>query len=131
MSMRWNCGTTMPIWKNRLLLYVLAVIAAFAISNMANPCLQRLVASSVRPDAMQAPSPQVRLSVSCQDSKHLTALVSNSGPEDTAVIFGTVLANGRKYLVDGLTLQVKRLDNEPVEEYSYRPPITLPQSEVM
>jgi hypothetical protein len=32
----------MPILKNRLLLYVLAVIAAFAAWNIANPYLQRL-----------------------------------------------------------------------------------------
>ena len=110
----------MPILKNRLLMYVLAVIAAFAVWNMINPYLLRLVASSVVPAARQASS-QVRLSISCQDSKYLTATVSNSGPEDTAVIFGSVLANGRKYLVDGLVLQVKRTDSGGVEEYGYHP----------
>jgi hypothetical protein len=110
----------MPILKNRLLLYVLAVSSAFAVWSITNPHLQRLVASSVVPAAKQASS-QVRLSISCQDSKYLTATVSNSGPEDTAVIFGTVLANGRKYLVDGLTLQVKPADKGRGEEYGYRP----------
>ena len=49
----------------------------------------------------------------------MTAVIRNGGPDDTAIIFGVALANGRKYLVDEMTLQVT--GGGRVEEYRYRP----------
>ena len=46
----------------------------------------------------------------------MTATLRNVGAQDTAVIFGVGLANGGKYLVDRMTLQVATGSNGFVEQ---------------
>lgn len=62
----------------------------------------------------------VTLWIRCEDARRIVFTIRNIGTEDTAVIFGSALANGARYLIDGLTLQVKRPDGV-TQRYSYQP----------
>jgi hypothetical protein len=69
--------------------------------------------------AQDGPSP-ISFTVRCQNAQQLTFTIQNVGLEDTALIFGSVLANGRKYLIAGLKLQTELPDGRE-DQYDYRP----------
>jgi hypothetical protein len=56
--------------------------------------------------AASAKSPDIRLELRCERSGDLVASIQNAGTADTALIFGSVLGNGAKYLVAHLSLSI-------------------------
>jgi hypothetical protein len=51
----------------------------------------------------------------------LTLSIENDGGEDVTVLLGGNLANGRKYLVMGLTLLVQPAGEQKIAEYIFQP----------
>jgi len=51
----------------------------------------------------------------------MTATIRNGGTLDSAVIFGSVLANGGRYMVNGMTLQVATGSDSAVRQGMYSP----------
>ena len=69
-----------------------------------------LLASAVGPPAL-AQSPAIALALDCSRSGarvDLRMTVRNDNATDSAVVIGTSLGNGRRYLADSFTLDVKR-----------------------
>jgi hypothetical protein len=64
--------------------------------------------------------PRVALIARCHEPDRVTLTFRNVGNEDTAILLGSILANGRKYMVDGLRLRVKPADG-PEVNYEYLP----------
>jgi len=62
----------------------------------------------------------ITLTAACSDAG-MTLTIRNAGPDDTAVMIGTVLANGRKYLIGELKLSATFPDGH-VSGYTYSPP---------
>lgn len=71
---------------------------------------------------VEAPSEPIRMVLSCQSTRALTVAFENVGTEDTAIVIGMTLGNGRKYMVNGLVLQVKRDDGSAAEIFRFNPP---------
>ena len=80
--------------------------------------LPALVPTSA-PTQDRQPQP-VKLLIGCHGSDRLTVIIQNVGNDDTAVIFGVVLGNGRKYLVSGLTLRATSPDGR-IDQFEYWP----------
>ena len=81
--------------------------------------------SPVRVTAMSIPmqlpeSPPVTLTLECVDSTTIRCEITNAGSTDRALPLGQGLANGRKYLISGLTLRMKR-SNGNGTDYKYWP----------
>jgi hypothetical protein len=66
---------------------------------------------------LAAQSEPIRMVLSCQSTRSLTVRFENVGTEDTAIVVGITLANGRRYIMDGLTLQVKGDQSSGVESW--------------
>src|SRR5689334_22676377 len=49
----------------------------------------------------------VRLTLACVDSTTIRFEITNVGSTDTALPLGSALANGRKYMIDNLSLRMK------------------------
>ena len=64
----------------------------------------------------------VAMTVACErgPTQRLVVTVTNTGTSDTASVLGTVLGNGRTYMVQGLTLSVERSGRQTTS-YDYRP----------
>ena len=61
--------------------------------------------------------------LACEDRGRITATIRNVGKDDTAVIFGVALGNGRRSLVDNMTLQITAPEGKGGgEQYQYYPP---------
>jgi hypothetical protein len=69
--------------------------------------------------AQDRPDP-ITLTARCQSLQRLTLTLANTSASDTAIVIGTVLANGQKYLIDRLTLRATTQDGKR-EQYEYRP----------
>jgi len=72
-------------------------------------------------DDTQPQRTPISVALACEDSQRMTVTIRNGGTADTAVIFGVVLANGSKYLVDDMTMQVTTGSGRVVEQYKYHP----------
>ena len=59
-----------------------------------------------RPWLAEAASPDIRFELQCQRSGDLVATIHNAGTADAAMIFGSVLGNGAKYIVAHLSLSI-------------------------
>ena len=70
---------------------------------------------------MQPQQTPISVVLACEDSQRFTVSIHNGGTTDTAVIFGLVLANGSKYLVEDMTMQVTTDSGRLVEHYKYNP----------
>jgi hypothetical protein len=63
---------------------------------------------------------QVELDLQCRASANAVELritLRNAGPTDTAIVLGTSIGNGQKYVADSLVLDVKRGRDGPVEKF--------------
>ena len=67
-------------------------------------------------DDTQPQRTPISVVLACEDSQRMTVTIRNGGTADTAVIFGVVLANGSKYLVDDMTMQVTTGSGRLVEQ---------------
>jgi hypothetical protein len=77
--------------------------------------------SPVRATAIQPVESQpVTLRLECVDSANVRFEITNVGAADTALRLGSVLANGRKYMIDDLNLRMKP-PNGNGTEYHYWP----------
>jgi len=65
-------------------------------------------------------SPPVTLTLECVDSATIRFEITNAGSTDTALPLGSALANGRKYLLNGLNLRMKP-SNGNGTDYNYWP----------
>jgi hypothetical protein len=79
-----------------------------------------ILAAMLGPVQPQARETSIILVLACQDARRMTATIRNAGTEDTAVIPGVVLGNGRKYMVDRMALQA-RTGSGPAQQYHYHP----------
>ncbi|MEO5896228.1 MAG: hypothetical protein ABIS06_11045 [Vicinamibacterales bacterium] len=70
---------------------------------------------------IEAQSEPIRMVLSCQSTRALTVGFENVGTEDTALVIGMTLGNGRRYMVNGLVLQLKREDGGAAEIFRYSP----------
>lgn len=77
-------------------------------------------------DQSRADLPGLILELICDASDAtgpgLRATVRNTGLEDTAIVLGITLANGKVYLPTSVTLRVRRPPSEDEEELSYGHP---------
>lgn len=67
-----------------------------------------------------AEPPQLELKVQCQASGDYSTLrisLLNGGQADTALVIGTSVGNGRRYVASSVVIEVKRSSDGPVEEY--------------
>jgi hypothetical protein len=71
-----------------------------------------ILASTLGPGSARAQSTPISLVFACEGSQRMTATIRNVGTDDTAVIFGIALANGAKYLVVDMTLQITSSDGK-------------------
>jgi hypothetical protein len=79
-----------------------------------------LAALALLPVSSAHAQPQpITLTAACQDAR-MTVTIRNAGSEDTALMIGAVLANGRKYLVGELRLSATFPDGH-VSGYTYSP----------
>jgi hypothetical protein len=81
--------------------------------------------SAVRATAMLLPMqpsepPPVTFTLECVDSATIRFEITNVGSTDTALPLGSALANGRKYLINGLDLRMKP-SNGNGTDYNYWP----------
>jgi hypothetical protein len=63
---------------------------------------------------------QLELKFQCQVSSDHSALrlsLLNGGQADTALVIGTSIGNGRRYVASSVVIEVKRSSDGPVEEY--------------
>ena len=94
---------------------VVALVAVSALS--AHPPL----GATATPQSVQPPeSPPVTLTLECVDSSNIRFEIRNVGPTDTALRLGSVLANGRKYLIDELNLRMEPANGNGTD-YHYSP----------
>ena len=88
-----------PAWPIAI---AMTLVVAWALSVHAGV---RATALSI---PLQSPeSPPVTLRLECVDSETIRFEITNVGTTDTALPLGSGLANGRKYLINGLNLRMK------------------------
>jgi hypothetical protein len=92
-----------------------------SLSRALQPLVLIACACPGRPASAQETQLPIRLTVNCQNSQQLTLAIQNAGTSDTAVIFGHVLGNGGKYVIDELTLQVDFSDGQASAGYVFSP----------
>lgn len=77
---------------------------------------------------VEAQPEPLRMVLSCQSAQSLTLRLENTGTEDSAVVVGMTLANGRRYIFNNLALRLKRAGSSAVESwrfYHYDPPMVI------
>lgn len=72
----------------------------------------------------QTATGSVSLAVECEGgpaATRLTFTFKNTGGEDTALLLGAVLGNGRTYLLNGLVLHIRESRDQQLNRYEYWP----------
>ena len=77
-------------------------------------------ATAVSRSTQPAESPPVALTLECVDSSTIRFEIANVGPADTALPLGQALANGRKYMINGLNLRMSPSNGDGTD-YHYWP----------
>ena len=84
-------------------MWATVIVIALALASARPP-----VRATARPVSVQPPQSQpVTLTLECVDSANIRFEITNVGSTDTALRLGSILANGRKYMVAGLHLRLK------------------------
>jgi hypothetical protein len=105
MKAQWQ----IPVWA-------IVIGAALAAASARAP-----LRTTAMPVSLQPPESQpVTLTLECVDSSNIRFEITNIGSTDTALRLGSILANGRKYMIDGLHVRLKLADGSDTE-YDYWP----------